>query len=724
VNRDRGSRLAWQVVESLYTLVLLFWLALSFRSGLAWLAGLLHLPGLARLPDILRLPGLLALPGEVFPPGSTGLAAATVLVYLIPAIRLYKLACLFLDSRLPALADPRRSFPILLSLASSALALAAILMPVVRQAASWRYFASLPPALIALFGLSLAHNAFFLSLLIARLNSKDESYREYLEFRRGAGRGFLRTLLAQGIQKRLVFSFTALILVVILVLSLVLMRNFSRTILAALIENGNGLAARTASVIRANFGDDIALDDYFRIEAHKNAEATFRFDELTYYRRSSAGSEFRVAASTVPARIGESLSEPDFSLERTGYRFNPDRQLDEFRAPVQVRGILIGYVRLAYAREVIYEPYFRAQLQVILIAAAFLYATVFLVYVVGRGIVFPILFLRMSVAAISRTLAGMVKGKVRISSELLQFQDRVHTRDEIKLLSNEIGNMTTVIRGVIPYISASTLKHSERENPTTERRELAFLFTDVRDFTALCEGLAPDKVVELINHYLDLQSTLILENGGDIDKFVGDAIMAVFEGPRKELAACKSAMQIRAAMAEDKEQRRLGGERVLSIGIGIHSGPVVVGSVGAKDRMDFTSIGDTVNLAARLEGANKTYGTKSLITGAVQAKVREHFLCREIDLLTVKGKRQPVRIYEVLQELKSAGEKLREIKKYFETGLSLYRRQLWPEAQKAFRFLVDRYHDGAAEVFLRRIELFRRSPPPQDWDGVFDLTVK
>ena len=210
----------------------------------------------------------------------------------------------------------------------------------------------------------------------------------------------------------------------------------------------------------------------------------------------------------------------------------------------------------------------------------------------------------------------------------------------------------------------------------------------------------------------------------DIDKFVGDAIMAVFEGPRKELAACKSAMQIRAAMAEDKEQRRLGGKRVLSIGIGINSGPVVVGSVGAKDRMDFTSIGDTVNLAARLEGANKTYGTKSLITATVQAKVREQFLCREIDLLTVKGKRQPVRIYEVLQELKKAGEKLREIKKYFEGGLSLYRKQLWAEAQKAFRFLVQRYQDEASEVFLRRIELFRKSPPPEDWDGVFNLTVK
>jgi class 3 adenylate cyclase len=709
---DRAARIVLHCLESLYTLVLLAWLALPL------------LPPLAGIASALRLPDPWLLPASLLPPGSTGLSAATALLYLIPAIRLYKLVSIFLDPLAPPLADPRRSFPILASLGSSALVIAALLAPVVRDAASWRYFAGLPPAQIALFGLSLAHNAFFLSQLIARLNRKDEAYREYLEFRRGAARGFLRVLLAQGIQKRLVFSFTALILLIIAVLSFVLMGNFSRTLLAALTENGKGLVERAASVIRANFGDDIAVEDYFGIESRKNAEAAFRFAELSYYRRLSAAGEFQVAASTLPQSLGRPLRRPGFSLERTGYRFEPGSGLYEFRAPVQVRGILIGFVQLAYEREVIYEPYFRAQLQVLLIAAAFLYLTVFLIYVVGRGIAFPILLLRMSVAAISRTLSEMIKGKLRISSELLQYRDRVRTRDEIKLLSDEIGNMTTVIRGVIPYISASTLKHAHRETPSTERRELAFLFTDVRGFTTLCEGLPPDKVVELINHYLDLQSTVILGNGGDIDKFVGDQIMAVFEGARKELAACRAAMQIRSAMAEDKEQRRLGGERVLSIGIGIHSGPVVFGSVGAKDRMDFTSIGDTVNLAARLEGANKTYGTKSLITGAVQAKVREQFLCREIDLLTVKGKRQPVRIYEVLQEAKTAGDKLREIKKCFETGLSLYRGQIWAEAQKAFRFLAERYQDEASRVFLRRIELYRRSPPPQDWDGVFELTVK
>ena len=142
----------------------------------------------------------------------------------------------------------------------------------------------------------------------------------------------------------------------------------------------------------------------------------------------------------------------------------------------------------------------------------------------------------------------------------------------------------------------------------------------------------------MLNHYLDLQSTIIHANGGDVDKFVGDEVMAMFEGARKEINACKASLEIRKAMAEEKELAELAKRNFVSIGIGINTGPVVHGSMGAKDRMDFTSIGDTVNLAARLEGTNKEYATKTLITEAVYEKVQDAFLCREIDLVTVKGK--------------------------------------------------------------------------------------
>jgi hypothetical protein len=177
-------------------------------------------------------------------------------------------------------------------------------------------------------------------------------------------------------------------------------------------------------------------------------------------------------------------------------------------------------------------------------------------------------------------------------------------------------------------------------------------------------------------------------------------------------------------MAQEKELAELEKRKVISIGIGINSGPVVFGSVGAKDRMDFTSIGDTVNLAARLEGTNKEYGTKTLLTEAVYEKVKDHFLCREIDLVRVKGKHEAVRIYELLQETKSAGEKLGQMKKVFETSLAAFRKQKWETAEKGFQSLIKDYRDETSEIFLERIGEFRDSPPPKDWDGVFTRTSK
>jgi class 3 adenylate cyclase len=703
-NRDNTARLALHAAELAYSLILLAWLFVPMYFSLPGLYAPLRVPF-----ELLGAYG-----------GATVRYALTALVLLIPAVRLYKLACPFMDRLLPGLADPRRTFPIVLSLVSSILALATIFVHVLVHAESGSYFAASSPLLYAVFLTSLAYNAFFLILFITRRSLKDESYREYLEFRRDSGRSGLR----QSIQRRLLLSFLSLILVIVGVLSFVLMRNFSRTILSSVFDSGKALAERAASVVKANFGDDIAVDDYFAIEARKNAEAVFRFDNLTFCSRDVRGEGFQVAASTERFLVGQRIEEHGFALKESLQRYDPDRRVFEFLAPVLVRDILVGFVQVNYGRDVIYKPYFRSQVQVLLIAAVFLYATAFLIYLVARNIVFPILFLRMSVNSISETLSAMVRGRLRVSAEALRYKDRVRTQDEIKGLSHEIGNMATVIRGLIPYISVSTLQHAEREKPTTVRKELAFLFSDVRGFTTLCESLSPDQVVSLLNHYLDLQSNVILANGGDIDKFVGDEIMAVFDGPHMELAACKSAMEIRKAMAEQKELSIKAGRKALHIGIGIHAGPVVFGSVGAKERMDFTSIGDAVNLAARLEGANKTYGTKSLISETILAKVEEQFLCREIDVLKVMGKSQPVRIYEVLQEHEKAALKLRVIRQVFEQGLAQYRQQQWDAAEKAFSYLKGKYRDKPSEVFLRRIELFRRNPPPKKWDGVFAMSVK
>jgi len=712
------SKIGFHAAEAVYAIIVLVWYVLPFVS-----------PSLGGFNP-------LTLADTLFgsPPAQAGAwLLVNILVYAVPVISVWKIASIFLEKQVPLLADPDRFFSIIFNLITSGIVVALVVLHLVNQAHNAKYFSALPPLTYVVAAISIGYNGFYIIMLIASNSRRDAAYREYLEFRRTSEegpRGLLSAVQRQGIQRKLLLTFVPLILVIILVLAFFLLRDFSRTILAAVYANGEGLADRTASVVKANPGDKdrISLDDYFGAESKKNATtagqaSAFRYKTLSFYRRDVKAGGFTIWASTNRNLING--REPkELTLTQITSRYNPVTESYEFLAPVTLSNIFIGYVMVDYARDVIYEPYFRTQVKVFVIAALFMYASIFLIYLFGRNIVFPILFLRMSVNSIADKLSSMIKGKLKFSSELLQYNDRVRTRDEIKLLSGEVNHMTTVIRGVIPYISTSTLKHAERETPTTERRTLTFLFTDIRGFTSISETMSPDKVVEMLNHYLDLQSGIIQANNGDVDKFVGDEVMAMFEGPKRDQNACKASIEIRKAMAQEKELAKLTNRQEVSIGIGINSGPVVHGSMGAKDRMDFTSIGDTVNLAARLEGTNKEYGTKTLLTTAVYEKVKDVFLCREIDLVTVKGKTQPVRIYELLQENKASNEKLERMKKVFEDSLALYRKQKWDAAAKGFASLAKDYKDETSQVFLGRVAEFRENPPPKDWDGVFHRTTK
>ena len=711
------SKIGFHAAEAVYAVLVLAWYVLPFFS-----------PSLGGF-NPLRLADTLF---GSSPTQGGAWALVTVLAYAVPVICAWKLAAFFLEKQLPVLADPDRFFSIALNLISSGIVVALVVVHLVDQAHSAKYFSALPPLTYVVAAISLVYNGFHIVMLIASNSRRDEAYREYLEFRRATedSRSVLSALQRQGIQRRLLRTFVPMILVVILVLSFFLLQDFSRTIITAVNTNGQTIAEKIANGVKSNPGDNIYLDDLFAGEAKTNnspaAQASpYRFNALSYYRRDTKNGGFVVGASTDHQLVNRREMK-DLTLTQTVNRYNPVTESYEFLAPVTLSKTFIGYVMVDYARDVIYEPFFRTQVKVFVIAALFMYISIFLIFLFGRNIVFPILFLRMSVNSIAEKLTSMIKGKLRFSPELLQYNDRVGTRtaEEIKQLSVEVNHMTTVIRGVIPYVSVSTLKHSERETPTTERRNLTFLFTDIRGFTSISETMSPDKVVEMLNHYLDLQAGIIQENGGDVDKFVGDEVMAMFEGPKRDQNACKASIEIRKAMAQEKELAKVQGRDSVSIGIGINAGPVVHGSMGAKDRMDFTSIGDTVNLAARLEGTNKEYATKTLITAAVYDKVKDTFLCREIDLVTVKGKTQPVRIYELLQESKGSSEKLERMKKVFEESLALYRKQKWDAAAKGFATLAKDYKDETSQIFLGRVAEFKEDPPPKDWDGVFHRTTK
>ncbi len=550
------------------------------------------------------------------------------------------------------------------------------------------------------------------------------------------------------IRSKLFIAFIGIILAIILSVSFLVLIRYKSTIMQMVSDMAQNQVIQASTTYRVNLGDSIAMTEYLIRQREINDSAEFRYIHLNIY----TNLQTEILTENLPENL------PDFKLEYTTEipekQFPPLPALEGIKAaeylrayletdgkippfydsqarivrfvmPVIVRGSrVIGFSVLDFNRDIITKSYFQTKISVFIITLFSIYIAVILTYCIGNYIVNPLLFLRMNVRKISDVLSNMISGNMRISSSALVYQDYVKSRDEIKALSREINDMVTVIRGIVPYISASTLKQAEKGTATTSRRNLAFLFTDIRGFTTLCEGMKPEEVVSILNHYLNLETEIILSNHGDVDKFVGDEVMGFFEGPDKELNACRAAMQLCAVMAKEREERLAQGKPVVSIGIGINTGSVVFGSVGAHDRMDFTSIGDTVNLAARLEGANKVYMSKAIITEAVYSKIEERFICRELDFIAVKGKNEPVRIYELLQEAGKADDKILKLKASFEKGLSYYRKKNWAKAEEIFKKCMETYGDGPSEVFLERTVLFSKNPPPPGWDGVFRMTVK
>ena len=277
-------------------------------------------------------------------------------------------------------------------------------------------------------------------------------------------------------------------------------------------------------------------------------------------------------------------------------------------------------------------------------------------------------------------------------------------------------------RYVSPVVISQIL--ARREDLELEGQEVpgTALFSDLKDFTTFSERLPPREVVAFLNEYFSLTSAVIMEHGGLIDKYIGDAIMAVFGAPvpsRLHAAqACDAALEL---------QRRLAasGRPAWETRVGIHSGPMVVGNIGSPQRLDYTAIGDTVNLASRLEGANKLFGTALLVSEAVLQEAGGGFESRELDLLVVKGRSQALRIYELMGRQGEVADELLVCKRRFEAGLRLYRERDFVKALAAFEALLDvRPGDGPSRLYRERCRALLLEPPSTDWDGMHHLTSK
>jgi adenylate cyclase len=299
---------------------------------------------------------------------------------------------------------------------------------------------------------------------------------------------------------------------------------------------------------------------------------------------------------------------------------------------------------------------------------------------------------------------------------------------------NTEGKKRRVIRQLFScYMSEVLVKELESKPEKArlggDRRFITIFFSDLANFTTLSERFEPERIVSLLNEYFTEMSQVILDSQGVIDKYQGDGIMAFWGAPISledhAARACIAALECQARMHKINESLSREGIPPLSMRIGLHSGDAVVGNMGSAQRFDYTIIGDNVNLASRLEGVNKQFGTKVIISETTYLRAGDRVETRELDLIAVKGKEKPIRIYELLGEKARLTEEQEKWKLLYEEALQSYRAKDFVGARQRFaQVLETNPGDHPAAVLLKRCEELQDNAPAADWDGVFRLKQK
>lgn len=261
-------------------------------------------------------------------------------------------------------------------------------------------------------------------------------------------------------------------------------------------------------------------------------------------------------------------------------------------------------------------------------------------------------------------------------------------------------------------------------------QEAAVLFSDIRSFTELSEMLGPRDTVAMLNDYFTVMIDVIFDHKGILDKYIGDAIMAIFGAPfpsdQDADHAVGAAVEMIRVLRDFNEKREMMGIPVIKIGIGVSTGDLIAGNIGSLKRMDYTVIGDTVNLASRLEGVTKMYGVQVILDEASLLKMKNPGRMRPIDLITVKGQTKPVAIFEALDHHNEESyPDLDKVLLLHEKAIAFYKKREWNSSLSKFREIFKlNPMDGPAQIYMSRILHYIEEPPEDDWDGVFEMKIK
>ena len=351
---------------------------------------------------------------------------------------------------------------------------------------------------------------------------------------------------------------------------------------------------------------------------------------------------------------------------------------------------------------------------------------------VGSGITGPVLRLLEGTREIE---AGRLDGSISVT-----------TRDEIGQLSAAFNRMIerlrqnqrireTFGRYIDPRIAEGLLDETAIAATEGQRRVMTVMFCDMKGFTALSEGVTPQGLVKIMNRYLSTMSEPIRANRGVIDKYIGDGIMAYWGAPFVDEAeqakcACSAAIDMIGRLEKlRKELPELLGVRTIPIDcdlrIGIATGETLVGSIGSEYMMSFTVMGDTVNLAARLESANKVYGSRCLISEATANMCSEDFELREMDRVVLTGQSHQQTVYEVMGRKDVVAPQRTQVRARYAAGLTAYRERRWDEARAEFTAALEAApDDGPSIALLARITDLKQNPPPENWDGSWRMKSK
>lgn len=322
-------------------------------------------------------------------------------------------------------------------------------------------------------------------------------------------------------------------------------------------------------------------------------------------------------------------------------------------------------------------------------------------------------------ASINLTAAPLVDANDAVIGSMLVMED----------ITSEKRVRSTMARYMSKEVADQLLEAGE-DQLTGKDQTVSILFSDVRGFTTIAEQIGARETVTMLNSYFTEMVDVIFEHKGILDKYIGDAIMALFgapfAGPNDADNAIATANKMMIELKALNLKRTAAGEKPIDIGLGVSTGNVIVGNIGSIKRMEYTVIGDSVNLASRLEGANKAYGSKILFSEFTHARLANPQLVREIDLIRVKGKDFPVGVHESLgYRADEIDRGLGAMLEHYAAGFAAYRAMQWGDAEQHFLAALKALPgDGPSAMYVERCRAFAANPPGTDWDGVWTLTSK